>query len=58
LRGVIRSQDDLPKSAEIGGEYVLADRSVGWVWMVRAALRRRVAWTLKFISNGFHFHLL
>jgi hypothetical protein len=34
LRGVIRSQDDLPKSAEIGDEYVLADRSVGWVWMV------------------------
>jgi hypothetical protein len=33
-RGTVKSESDLPKTAEIGDQYTLADGTMSWIWMI------------------------
>jgi hypothetical protein len=33
-RGTVKSERDLPKTAEIGDQYTLANGTMSWIWMI------------------------
>jgi hypothetical protein len=56
-KGLVANLDDPPANPAPGDAYFCPKVGGYWVWSVLRGQTVPTGWILKFMSNGFHFHL-